>query len=144
MSDVVEAPAVDDEAEGREGFTVKLHGIDGLMVVRPAVEASEGRRLFEGLEGRGQDDLSAVLGEKGKGKMSSRWAGELDEVDFSDDEMDVGDVEPMMANEAGEDRVCGGHCLARIAALEETLGLVEEMVKILVALGGLASPAERL
>ena len=124
MSDVVEAPAVDGKAEGGEGFTARLHGIDGLMVVQPAVEASRGRKLFEGLEGRGQDDLSAVLGEKGKGKMPSRWAGELDEVDFSVDEMDVGDMEPPMATGAGEDRVCGGHCLARIAALEETLGRV--------------------
>ena len=85
-----------------------------------------------------------MLGDKGKGGMPSRWAGELDEVDFSDDEMDVGDVEPWMATGAGEDRVCGGHCLARIAALEETLGRVEGMVKMLVALGGLASPTERL
>ena len=76
--------------------------------------------------------------------MPSRWAGELDEIDFSDDEMDVGDVEPPEATGVGEDRVCGGRCLARIAALEETLGRVEGMVKMLVALGGLASPAERL
>ena len=144
MSDVVEAPAVDGKAEGGEGFTARLHGIDGLMVVQPAVEASGGRKLFEGLEGRGQDNLSAVLGEKGKGKMPSRWAGELDEFDFSVDEMDVGDMEPPMATGAGEDRVCEGHCLARIAALEETLGRVEGMVKMLVALGGLASPTERL
>ena len=40
--------------------------------------------------------------------------------------------------------MCGGHCLARIAALEETLGRVEGMVKMLVALGGLAGPKERL
>ena len=40
--------------------------------------------------------------------------------------------------------MCGGRCLARIAALEGTLGKVEEMVKMLVALGGLASPGERL
>ena len=140
MSDVVEAPAVDDKAEGGEGFTARLHRIDGTMVVRPAVETSGGRKLFEGLEGKGQDDLSAVVGEKGKGKMPSGWAGELDEVDFSDDEMDVGDVEPTMATGAGEDRVCGGHCLARIAALEETLGKVEGMVKMLVALGGAGEP----
>ena len=144
MSDVVEAPAMDDKAEEGEGFTARLHGIDGPMVVRPAVETSGGRKLFEGIKGGGQDDLSAVLGEKGKGKMPSRWAGELDEVDFSDDEMDVGDVEPLMATGAGVDRVCRGQCLARIAALEETLGRVEEMVKMLVALGGLASPTERL
>ena len=136
MSDVVEAPAVDDKAEGGGGFTARLHGIDGPTVVRPAVEPSGGRKLFEGLERRGQDDLSAVLGEKGKGKKPSRWAGELDEVDYSDDNMDVGDMEPPMAAEAGEDRVCGGHCRARIAALEETLGRVEGMVKMLVALGG--------
>ena len=144
MSDVMEAPAVDDKAEGGEGFTARLHGIDGPMVVRPAVETSGGRNLFEGLEGRGQDDLGAVLGVNGKGNMPSRWAGELDKVDFSDDEMDVGDVEPTVATGAGEDRVCGGHCLARIAALEETLGRVEGMVKMLVALGGLGSPTERL
>ena len=34
--------------------------------------------------------------------------------------------------------------MARVAALEKTLGRVEEMVKMLVALGGLASPTERL
>ena len=49
-----------------------------------------------------------------------------------------------MAAGAGEGRVCGGQCLARVAALEKTLGRVEEMVKILVALVGLASPTERL
>ena len=68
----------------------------------------------------------------------------LDEVDLSDDEMDVGDVEPSIATGVREDQVCGGRCLARIAALEETLGRVEGMVKMLVALGGLASPTERL
>ena len=48
----------------------------------------------------------------------------LDEVDLSDDEMDVGDVEPSIATGVREDQVCGGRCLARIAALEETLGRV--------------------
>ena len=117
LSDVVEAPAVDDEAGGGDGFLAKLHGIAGLMVLQLAVGTSEGRRLFEGLEGKGQDDLDAVLGDKGKGRMPSRWAGELDEVDFSDDEIDVWDVEPSMASGAREDRVCGGRCLASIAAL---------------------------
>ena len=145
MSDVVEAPAVDDKVGGGEGFTAKLHGIEGLMVVRPAVGTSGGRMLFEGLEGKGRDDLSVVLGEKGKGRIPSKWARELDEVDFDDDkEMDVGEVEPSMATRAGEGRVCGGQCLTRVAALEKTLGRVEEMVKMLVALGGRASPAERL
>ena len=144
MSDVMEAPAVGDKMGVGERFTAKLHGIEGPMVVLPAVGTFGGCRLFECLEGKGQDDLSAVLGEKGQGRMPSRWAGELDEIDFSDDEMDVGDVEPPVATGAGEDRVCGGRCLARIAPLEKTLGRVEGMVKMLVALGGLASPAERL
>ena len=79
------------------------------MVVRPAVGTSGGRKLFEGLEGKGRDDLGAVLGEKGKGRIPLKWAGELDEVDYgNDDEMDVGDVEPSMAAGAGEGRVCGG------------------------------------
>ena len=86
-----------------------------------------------------------MLGEKGKGRITSKWAGELDEVDFDDDdEMNVWEVEPSMATRAGEGRVCGGQCLTSVAALEKTLGRVEEMVKMLVALGGLASPAERL
>ena len=49
----------------------------------------------------------------------------------------------MAAGSAG-DRMCEGHCLARIAALEATLDRVKGMVKMLVALGRLASPAERL
>ena len=90
ISDVVAAPAVDDRVGGGEGFMAKLHGIEGLMVVRPAVGTSGGRKLFEGLEGKGRDDLGAVLGEKGKGRIPLKWAGELDEVDYDDDdEMDV-------------------------------------------------------
>ena len=85
-----------------------------------------------------------MLGDEGKLGLPSRWAGELDEIDFSDDEMDVVDVEPSMATGTGEDRVCGGHCLATIATLEETLGRVEGMVKMIVALGGLESPTEWL
>ena len=144
MSDVVEAPARDDMTGGGEGFTAKLHGIEGPMVVRPVVGTSEGRRLFEGLEGKGRDDLGTVLGEKGMGKLPSRWAEELDRVDFSDDEMHVRDIGRSATSKAGEARVCGGQCMARISALEETLGRVEGMVKMLVALGGLASPPERL
>ena len=125
MSDVVEAPAMDDEARGEEGFTAKLHGIEGPMVVRLVVGTSEGRRLFEGLEGKGRDDLGTVMGEKGRGELPFRWAGELGGVDFSDDEMDVGDVGPSATLRVGEARVCGGKCLARIAALEETLGRVK-------------------
>ena len=33
MSDVVEAPAVDDKVGGVVGFTAKLHRIEGLMIV---------------------------------------------------------------------------------------------------------------
>ena len=107
MSDVVEAPAVNDKMGGEEGFMAKLHGIEGPVVVRPAVGTSEGHRLFEGLEGKGHDDFDAVMGEKGKGKLPSRWAGELDDVDFSDDEMDVADTGPSMASGAEVGRVCG-------------------------------------
>ena len=41
-------------------------------------------------------------------------------------------------------RRCDGGCFGRIAALKESLGKVESMVKMLVGLGGLASPNERL
>ena len=145
MWDVVETPAVDDAVGGGGRFTAKLHGIEGLMVVRPAVGTSGGRKLFEGLEGEGRDDLSAVLGEQGKGRIPSKWAGDIDGIDLDDDdEMDVGDAEPSLPIGTGEGRGCGGQCLARVAALEKTLGRVEEMVKMRVALGGLASPTERL
>ena len=144
MSDVVEVPAVDRIAEGGEGFTKKLHGIEGLVVVRPAVGTSGRRRLFEGLEREGRDDLSAVLGAEGKGRLPSRWAGELGEADLSEDEMDVEGAEPTVAARTAGDRMYEGRCLAKIAALETALDRVEGMVKMLVALGGLASPAERL
>ena len=115
------------------------------MVVRTAVGTFGGRKLFQDLEGRGKEDLSAVLGENGKGRIPSKWARELDEVDFDDDdEMDVGDVEPSVTTGTGEGGGCGGQCLARVAARERTLASVEEMVKMLVALGGLASPTEQL
>ena len=144
MMYVVEAPAVDDGVATREGFIAKLYWIEGPMVVRPVVGTPEKRRLFGGLEGKGQDDLSAVLEEKGKGRLPSRWAGELDETYLSEDEMDMGGVEPTIPAGSREERMCVGHCLARIAALEEMLGRVEGMVKMLVTLVGLASPTQRL
>ena len=85
-----------------------------------------------------------MLGEKGKGRLPSKWAGELDKTDLSENEMDVGGVEPLMATGSEEEGRCGGLCLTRIAALQEALGRVEGMVKMLFALEGLASPAERL
>ena len=98
MSDVEEAPAVDGSVGGGEGFTAKLHGIEGPVVVRPVVGTSAERRLFEGLKGEGQDDLSDVLGgEKGKGRLPSRWAGEVDMDDVSEDGMQVGHGEPLAA-----------------------------------------------
>ena len=105
MSDVLEAPTVDDKVGGGERFIGKLHGIEGLMVVRLTVGISESHKLFKGLEGRGQDDLSAVRGEKGKGRIPSKWAEELDEVVFNDDdEMHVGDVGPSMVLRMGPSR----------------------------------------
>ena len=41
-------------------------------------------------------------------------------------------------------RTCGGQCIARIGALEEALSRVENMVRMFVALVGLASLTERL
>ena len=97
MSDVVEAPRGDGGTERGEGYMVKLHRIEGPMVVRPTLGTPERCRLFEGLEGKRQDDLSAVLGKKGKERMPSRWAGERDETDLSEDGMGVGSMEPPVA-----------------------------------------------
>lgn len=85
-----------------------------------------------------------MLGEKRKGKLPSKWAEELDEIDISNDEMDMEEREPSVAAESQGACLCDGQCLAKIAVLEETLGRVERMVKMLVTLVGLASPAERL
>lgn len=61
---------MDGVKAGGEGFSAKLHGIVGPVVVRSAIGTSARRRLFEGLQGGGQDDLSDVLWEKRKGKVN--------------------------------------------------------------------------
>ena len=117
MSDVEGAPAVDGSVGGGGGFIAKLHGIEGPVVVRPVVGTYAERRLFEGLKGEGQDNLSEVLGgEKGKRRLPSRWAGEVDMDDVSEDGMQVGDGEPLAAAGSRGVRVCSGLCLDRIAA----------------------------
>ena len=146
MSDVVEAPASGGAGGDDMGFVAKLHGIEGPMVVRPEAGEPVRGRQFEGLCGSKVDDMEAVLGKNGKGKTPLKWAGVLDR----DDDIDIGDdtdmedvLPPLMCRPRGG-RACDGECLGRISELERTLGRGEGMVKMLVALGGLAGPEERL
>ena len=146
MSDVVEAPASGGASGDDMGFVAKLNGIEGPVVVRPEAGVPVRRRLFEGLRGSKVDDMEAVLGKDEKGKTPLKWAGVLDQ----DDEINIGDdtdmenvIPPLMSKSRGG-RACDGECLDRISELERTLGRVEGMVKMLVALGELAGPKEWL
>ena len=87
MSDVMEAPASGGAGGDDMGFVAKLHGIEGLVVVRPEAGEPVRHRLFEGLCGSEVDDMEGVLGKDGKGKTPLKWAGVLDR----DDDIDVGD-----------------------------------------------------
>ena len=65
------------------------------------------------------------------------------DIDISDD-TDMEDVIPPRMSRLRGGRARDGDCLGRISELERALGRVEGMVKMLVALGGLAGPEERL
>ena len=65
------------------------------------------------------------------------------DIDISDD-TDMEDMIPPLMSRLRGARACDGECLGRISELERALGRVEGMVKMLVALGGLAGPEERL
>ena len=146
MSEVEEALAWGGLALADDRLVAKRNGIEDLVMVRREVEIPAGRKLFAGLgNGRG-DDLDEV--QKGKGRLPSNWADMLDDMGVEGDEMDIGDD---VLSEVGSEMVgrrvgrwCDGGCSGRIAALEQTLGRVESIVKILVELGGLASLGERL
>ena len=111
------------------------------------MEIPTGRKLFAGLaNGRG-DNLYEVL--KGKGWLPLTWADMQDhDTGVNGDEMDLTDE---LLSDVGSEvvggrvgRRCDRGCSGRIAALKETLERVELRVKMLVALGGLAGPGERL
>ena len=146
MSEVEEAPAWGGLVLADDGLVAKRNGIEDLVMVRREVEIPAERKLFAGLgNGRG-DDLDEVL--KGKGRLPSNWADMLDDTGVDEDEMDIGDD---VLSEVGSEivggrvgRWCDGGCSGWITALEQTLGRVESIVKMLVALGGLASLGERL
>ena len=146
MSDVVEAPASGGAGGDIMGFVARLHGIVTLVVVRPEAGEPVRHRLFEGLCGSKVDDMEDVLGKDGKGKMPSKWVGALDQDDDIDirDDTDMDCVIPPVMSRPRGGRACDGECLGRIRELERTLGRVEGMVKMLVALGGLEGPRERL
>ena len=104
------------------------------------------RRLFEGLCRSKVDYMEAVLGKDGPGKTPAKWAGVLDRDDNNDigDDTDMEGVIPPLMSGPRVGRACDGEYLGRISELESTLGRLESMVKMLVALGGLAGPEERL
>ena len=143
---MVEALASGGAGVDNVGFVARLHGNEGQVVVRHGAGEPGRRRLFEGLCGSEVDNMEAVLGKDGKGKTPSKWAGVLDQDDDIDigDDTDLGDVIPPVKFRPRGGHAYNGECLDRIRELEKTLGGVEEMVKMLVALGGQASLAEWL
>ena len=124
----------------------KRHGSEDLVMLRRELEIPTGRKWLAGLVNRRGDDLDEVL--KGKGRLPLKWADILDDTGVDWDEMDLGDDvlsegwSEVVGGKVG--RWCDGGCSEGIAALEESLGRVESMMKMLVALGGLASPEKRL
>ena len=144
MLNVMEAPSAGDNSRIDRKFRVKLLEIEGSVVFHPAVGAPAKCRLFEGLCVDRNDNLDEILWGKGKGKLPARWAGEIDEDDHDGDHMDMEDAVLLLDGRSRAGHACGGGCLARIMAFQGGLGRVEDMAKMLIAFGGLASRVERL
>ena len=142
MSDVEEGPArvVSTPRGGR--MDVRVHGMGDGWSVRRTVGAIAARVLFAGAPQVGQDDLDEVL--RGNGKLTSKWVDSLDDADDVGNDMEVSeDVASLMGERLDRLGQCDRTCRKRFDAIEATLDRVAKMVGMLVATGGLASPAAR-
>ena len=88
----------------------------------------------------GGDDLDEALG-RGKGKEPVVLGDEISEMSVDDDSVD-GDEALFVAGSRGVS--CAGMCGPRMEAMEKSLGRMEAMLGMLMAVNGLASPDERL
>ena len=88
----------------------------------------------------GSDDLVETLG-RGKGKEPMVLGDEISEMSVDGDSVD-GDEKPFVTGRGGAS--CAAGCGPRMEAIEKSLGRMEAMLGMLVAVNGLASRDERL
>lgn len=121
----------------------RLHGMGGKMTVHRTLDVLPARVLFTGTTSVGLDDLDKAL--RGMGKLPSKWADRLDHMVDDRDSMDVSDNGASLAvGRLGQRRQCDRTCGENIGAMGATLQRVAEILVMLVAGGGLASPTLRL
>ena len=88
----------------------------------------------------GDDDLDEALG-RGKGKEPVVLGDEISEMSIDGDSVGVGEA-PFVMGRGGAPSA--GGCSPRMEAIENSLGRMEAMLGMLMAVGGLAGPEERL
>ena len=146
MSDVAEAPAVKKGFQSGHVCVGDLLGNPhGKRVGRVTKEVASdiylsAKRLFGDGPVVGGDDLDEAL-ERGKGKEPVLLGDEISEISVDGDSVD-GDEAPLMTGRGGAS--CAGGCGPRVEAVEKSLGRMEEMLAMLMAVNGWASPDERL
>ena len=146
MSDVEKAPAVKGGFESGHVCVGDLLGNPhGKRVGRVTKEVASdiylsAKRLFGDGSIVGGDDLDEVLG-KGKGKEPVALGDEISEMSVNGDSVGE-DVAPFVSVRRGAS--CAGGCGPRMEAMEKSLGRMEAMLGMLMAVNGLASPDERM
>ena len=143
MSDVEEAPAQVVSTPWGDRMDARVHGMgDGLSVLK-AVGTFPTRVLFARAARVVQDDLDAELG--GRRNLPTKWADSLDDTVDVGDNMEVSENDTsLLGGRLGLPRLCNGTCGEKIDAFETTLDRFAKMVEMLVAAGGLSSPAAGL
>ena len=146
MSDVEEAPAVKKGFESGHVCVGDLLGnLHGKCVGRVTKEVASDvylstKRLFgDGPVVRG-DDLDEALG-RGKGKEPEVLWEEVSEMSVDGDSVD-GNEAPFVTGRGSAS--CDGGYGPRMEDMERSLGRMEAMLGMLMAVNGLASPVERL
>ena len=94
------------------------------------------KRLFGDGPVNGGDDLDEALG-RGKGKQPVVLGDEISEMSVDGDSVD-GDAALFVIGRGGAS--CAGGSRLRMEAIERSLGRMEVMLGILMAVSGLASP----
>ena len=146
MSDVEEAPAVKKGFESGHVCVGDLLGnLLGRRVRRMTKEVASdiylsAKCLFGDGPVVGGDDLDEAL-RRGKGKDQVVLGNEISEMSVDDDSVD-GDDAPFLTGSGGAS--CAGGCGPSMEAFEKSLGRMEAMLDMLMAVSGLTSPDERV
>ena len=98
------------------------------------------RRLFGDGPFVGGDDLDEVLG-KGKGKDPVVLENRLSEIRVDGDSVEAGEAPFVIGRRAN---LYAGMCSPKIEAMERSMGRMEAMFGMLMAVNGLADPEDRL